>query len=378
MTRKSNSTQFAPAERASEKVLSQQSDILGSQSLLIEILNAVSIFVVILNKDRQIVFGNKSFLDFLEKKDLADITGQRVGEVMGCMYSTKTDGGCGTTEFCSMCGAVNAMLTAQEGKVDVQECRITVDGESKALDLRVMAAPFDIKGAEFTVFSILDIADEKRKDVLERIFMHDLMNTAGGLRGFSRLLSTASEDELTRYSSIVNELAERLVQEIEAHKELMQAENQELEVQSTGINTRDLLGKVWEIYRKHDVATEKSIVIDPAAEAHLMESDERLLLRVLGNMTKNALEAISPGESVHLSCSKKNEMIRFSVRNPGVIPKNISLQIFQRSFSTKGNGRGLGTYSIKLLSEQYLKGKVGFTSSAEKGTSFFGEYPLSF
>jgi sensor histidine kinase regulating citrate/malate metabolism len=94
-------------------------------------------------------------------------------------------------------------------------------------------------------------------------------------------------------------------------------------------------------------------------------------------MTKNALEACSPGESVILSCIKKGEMIRFSVKNPGEIPKNIALQIFQRSFSTKGSGRGLGTYSIKLLSEQYLKGKVGFTSSAEEGTQFFGEYPLS-
>jgi nitrogen-specific signal transduction histidine kinase len=377
MTRKTNSTQFAPAERTSDLVLSQQSYILGNESSLIEILNAISTFVVILNKERQIVFGNKSFLDFLEKKDLADITGQRVGEVMGCVNSTKTDGGCGTTDFCSMCGAVNAMLNAQDGKVDVQECRITVDDESRAFDLRVMAAPFDIKGDEFTVFSILDIADEKRKDVLERIFMHDLLNIAGGLRGFSRLLSSATEDELTRYSFIVNELAERLVNEIEAHKELMQAENHELEVQAKSISTRELLLRVREIYLNHNVAKERSIVIDPAAEEHPMQSDESLLTRVLGNMLKNALEAISPGETVTISCCRKGELIRFSVKNPGMIPKNVGLQIFQRSFSTKGSGRGLGTYSMKLLSEQYLKGKVGFSSSAEKGTHFFGEYPLS-
>ena len=42
MTKNSDSTQFAPAERTSEEVLKQQCDILGNQSLLIEILNAIS------------------------------------------------------------------------------------------------------------------------------------------------------------------------------------------------------------------------------------------------------------------------------------------------------------------------------------------------
>ena len=44
--------------------------------------------------------------------------------------------------------------------------------------------------------------------------------------------------------------------------------------------------------------------------------------------------------------------------------------MFQRSFSTKGAGRGLGTYSIKLLGEKYLNGKVGFISEQGRGTIF--------
>jgi len=39
-------------------------------------------------------------------------------------------------------------------------------------------------------------------------------------------------------------------------------------------------------------------------------------------------------------------------------------------------GRGLGTYSMKLLSERYLEGCVGFTSSAKHGTTFTARYPL--
>jgi len=48
----------------------------------------------------------------------------------------------------------------------------------------------------------------------------------------------------------------------------------------------------------------------------------------------------------------------------------VQLQVFNRSFSTKGTGRGLGTYSVKLLTERCLKGRVGFTSALGEGTVF--------
>ncbi|MBK8046925.1 MAG: hypothetical protein IPK16_07250 [Anaerolineales bacterium] len=60
---------------------------------------------------------------------------------------------------------------------------------------------------------------------------------------------------------------------------------------------------------------------------------------------------------------------------PGLDSADIQLQVFQRSFSTKGNGRGLGTYSMKLLTERYLQGEVGFVSTPESGTTFFARFP---
>ncbi len=53
-----------------------------------------------------------------------------------------------------------------------------------------------------------------------------------------------------------------------------------------------------------------------------------------------------------------------------IIPYDVQLQLFQRSFSTKGIGRGIGTYSIKLLTENYLKGSVNFISNENEGTLF--------
>ncbi|MDZ7633173.1 MAG: HAMP domain-containing sensor histidine kinase [Bacteroidales bacterium] len=102
-----------------------------------------------------------------------------------------------------------------------------------------------------------------------------------------------------------------------------------------------------------------------------MFSDPLLLRRIVGNMTKNALEASKSGQKVTLSCREEGVKTLFSVHNEDYIEPEAQLKLFRRSFSTKGSGRGIGTYSMKLLGEKYLHGKVWFTSSPDEGTTFY-------
>ena len=105
-------------------------------------------------------------------------------------------------------------------------------------------------------------------------------------------------------------------------------------------------------------------------------TDRQLLRRVLGNMLKNALEATLPHGTVTLSCMDGGDAMTFCVHNPGVMPPEVQLQIFQRSFSTKGeSGRGIGTYSMKLFGERYLGGTIDFVSNQEEGTTFHLRLP---
>jgi sensor histidine kinase regulating citrate/malate metabolism len=91
-------------------------------------------------------------------------------------------------------------------------------------------------------------------------------------------------------------------------------------------------------------------------------------------MVKNALEASRSGEPVIIGCSAADGGVEFSVHNSGAVPRDVRDRIFTRSVSTKGAGRGLGTYSIHVLS-RYLKGKASFTSSEEEGTTFRVWFP---
>ena len=71
------------------------------------------------------------------------------------------------------------------------------------------------------------------------------------------------------------------------------------------------------------------------------------------------------------------DLIRFSVHNNSVMPDHIRAHVFQRSFTTIGPGRGLGTYSIKLLTENFLGGRAWFDSGNEAGTVFHVEFPIA-
>jgi sensor histidine kinase regulating citrate/malate metabolism len=74
--------------------------------------------------------------------------------------------------------------------------------------------------------------------------------------------------------------------------------------------------------------------------------------------------------TVTVGVSEHREAVEFWVHNDGVIPKREQFQIFQRSFSTKGEGRGIGTYSVRMFTETYLGGEVTFVSSKYDGTTF--------
>ena len=59
-------------------------------------------------------------------------------------------------------------------------------------------------------------------------------------------------------------------------------------------------------------------------------------------MLKNTLEAIDRNNTITIGLNKNNDKIEFWVHNPGYIPRDVQIQIFQRSFSTKSVNRGIG------------------------------------
>jgi signal transduction histidine kinase len=371
------STYFASADRSSPEIVSRQGRTFAALAVLREFADTGPYMAMVLNSNRQIVFASRALLELIGDGKCEAATGSRLGEALNCIHSSDQPGGCGTGEFCRFCGVVNAIVAAQLGRRTTRECRITrrVGSWDESLELRVFASPVAVDGEQHVICNIADTSHEHRRQALERVFFHDLMNSAGNIQGLSQVLEEIVSDEGAKWVGLLSLSARRLIGEIEGQRQLLAAENGDLMVNPSSIATRLLLEEVAGVFAASAVAPGRIVSIAAGAENANLTSDRVLLGRVLANLVKNALESSVVGDTVTLDCRSGSGLVEFRVHNPAVMPVAVTRQIFQRSFSTKGEGRGLGTYSVKLLTERYLGGHVDFHSTEGQGTTFFARYP---
>jgi signal transduction histidine kinase len=269
------------------------------------------------------------------------------------------------------------VAAARDGHGMMNDCRLTCDlsGEASSLDLRAWATPLVVGGEVLSILVLADISHEKRRAVLENVCFHDLLNTLTGIRGLLDVLGSAEVQEGPEICTTLDRMTERSIEEICSLRLLAQAEESTLQVVREELQTGVFLDDIVQTLRSHPAAKGKELVLDAGTADALLCSDPRLLRRIVENMVLNALEASTEGGRVTLGCRQMEERIDFWVHNSTWMPGDVQLHVFQRSFSTKGDGRGIGTYSIRLLSS-LLMGTVDFTSTPELGTTFHATFPL--
>lgn len=371
---------FVPDERSSEEDISSSSDKVRERLLndvtLRTMLDSVFDMILILDHNRQSVHANKSLLNFLKLDNSIPILGLRPGEIFRCIHSHGRRGGCGMTKYCELCGVVKAINSALSDNQDIQECSIICDNGG-AFDFEITSSKITIDEMPFVFFVMSDISDRKRREVLERIFFHDVLNLSGVIWGYAEFLKDGHIEKSQELGSKIYVATRKLVDEIQYQRNLLSAERNDLSMMLQEVHSLDVVKETAALYVDHTLAKNITIEVDKNAQDVVLTSDTSLLHRVFGNMLKNALEASGDGDVVTLGCKKQNDRVEFWVHNRAFIPEKTQRQIFNRSFSTRGAGRGLGTYSIKLISEHYLKGRVSFESSERGGTTFKAEYPLN-
>ena len=374
-------TYFDTAERTEESEILIKNEFISSNEIIIQMLESYPQIALIIDSNRQIVAANSNALKFLDETNLSEVLGKRLGEALNCIHAFEMKAGCGTSIFCTECGAAKSIKDAKDNNISsMYECRVTSQKENVliALDLRVKTTPLKISKENYLLVYAENIESEKRKDSLERVFFHDILNTAGAIKNITDLLPEIKDsDEILTFIDMLRTSSAQLLNEILFQRMIINAEKNELSVDLNLISVNSILETTFSLYSKHQKAEGKIFNVIYLEKDIEIETDKTILVRSLGNLVKNALEATTYGQAIKLSAIKKGEFINFIVWNEGVIPEDVQLQIFQRSFSTKAkSGRGIGTYSVKLFVENYLKGKVFFNSSIEEQTSFIISLPI--
>ncbi len=354
--------------RADRARLEREVHAVSASPVVSAVLEVADAAMLVLNPERQVVGFNSRVPDLAAAED---VLGLRPGEALGCA-NARGPGGCGSLPACETCGALGAILACEKrGRPVEAECVIRTDcAPERTYEFDVRAAPVVVEDTRFTVVSFRDVSAEKRREALEQVFFHDVLNTVAGLRGWAERLQHGAGD-VRRATERIDFLARRVEREIQDHRALLLAESGTLVPQRAPLRTGQLVREVADIFSVHPAARDRRLELGPEVDDVEVVSDRSLLQRVVVNMVRNAFEATPAGGAVGLSCARGDGTVRLSVRNAQVMPPEVQARVFQRSFSTKAvRGRGLGTYAMKLFGERYLGGEVSFVSAPRTGTVF--------
>ncbi len=329
--------------------------------------------LMVLDASDRIVFANAKMLEFLGRGSDTGIPGLPFSEAMSGILPGTISGPrlSDNAEF--------------ELAVKSTRCGETREGEFTLRDVRGARTVYlcHIRAMEtpegvFTAVSMDDLSPAKRCDTFEKVVHNDLLNATSGLMGLLDVIRDADSEctESGRLIRTAQLFTEFLFDEILFSRALAFAEAGMLEPLLEPVPVNWVLDHTAERYATQVHAGLVKLEVTKTRGNPMIQADRRLVVRVLLNLLRNAVEASPKDEPVHLSVRVEEGAALFCVHNAGTIPAPVRGGIFRRSFSTKGRGRGLGTYSARLFAERYLGGRVWFDSSEEDGTTFYVEIPL--
>lgn len=340
-----------------------------------EVLDAVTSSYFITNESLQIVYYNEAFINNLGLNVPKEVKGLRPGDVLGCINTHFTNG-CGTTPKCQSCSFRQSILKALESGKKVNNEVTLTHINNKMVAYQIQATPFTLENSRFVSISSIEITARKRKQLLESVFFHDLINLSGSLSGYLDILENFEPAEVMSHLPAIKAIADQLLDEIVSQRQVARAEDNRLEADINELSMQNFIGELQSQTSFHPSFKNRILAIEFNEPDFSFYSDHRLISRVLLNMLKNANEATKKGNTVTLSIKKENDEIFFAVHNKEYITPEVQEHIFSYGFSTKGAGRGLGTYGMRLLGENLLGGRVSFISTPGIGTTFYLALPV--
>ena len=189
---------------------------------------------------------------------------------------------------------------------------------------------------------------------------HEFLNTLHVIRGLTRLRQYARLDAYI--DRVLNESRE------------------EMDFVSERIKDPILAGVVLsKLSRARESGVALSIDADSCLDEPLGAEKAHALVTVIGNLLDNAFEAVQEAaeRQAKFLIHRIDGDIYIRVTDSGQgIPSQLQERIFDRHFSTKGEGRGFGLYLVARAVEQ-LAGEIRVESGKQQGTVFTVKVPVA-
>ena len=336
-----------------------------------EFVNLVSDFVFAFDGDMRIVCVNTAFDAAFGKGGGSAVLGHSLCKVLDCRHA-QTDTMCGDCDACGHCGWFLAANLARRGESANGEWRVLTKSGS-AFDFTLRTSPASIRG--FGLCSLTDAYASKRLRVLERSVFHDVANLSVGIKGLLEMVDTSDAAQTAEYLLLTHSAAAKMTDEILRLRTLREAESGALSPYFGAVSAGELLRAAIICYHEEVSARKLAVCVETVEEA-VFETDRELVHLILCCVVLNAIEASKRGDPLSVGCTVEGGSVVFQVRNAQVLDDDVRRHLFERSFTTKGEGKGVGLYGARLIAERYLSGALRLESLENKETVFSLRLPL--
>jgi len=349
-----------------------------SEHLLQDLIDAVPHGALVVNEHLQVLMANKSGLRWLGKAHLDNTP--CLGELLKPADVSSLEDtdrpSCLTTE-------ASSEFTSQNHQGWDEETEI-LDDSGHTHHIKLQARPLPRQSCPLFLVSLFDLSSSWRKKFMDQLFFHDIANTTSEILCnaeqlanpiHQRNLSLERRDEI---SETIFDLARELAGEIREHKALLARDSKINQITAEELHSLRELQCLKRYFSAEANERNLEILIDPESENIRFHSNPVLLRRVLMNILKNACEASRERDVITMGCELKAHLaVSFYIHNPGNFSEEAKQRFLDLRVRDEGKTKGLGTYSIKLLTERYLYGSFELECSEEQGSRVAVRYPLN-
>lgn len=242
-----------------------------------------------------------------------------------------------------------ALASTIEGLKNHESRSVAIETEKEARELHVQRIDATLNERSIHIITLNDIhapLDQRETDSwisLIRVMTHEIMNSIAPIRAIAEVMldqASTLTPTATQAISTIYSTSNSLLRFVEDYRKFSAVPQPKL----AEVAVNPLLEQAST--RIAHAANAKGISISTAINNDIdtLNADEGLVLQVLHNLLKNAVEATPAGGSITISTIRTStQRPRISVYNSGPpIEESIRPYIFIPFFSTKPNGSGIG------------------------------------
>lgn len=226
---------------------------------------------------------------------------------------------------------------------------ITIQTEKESLQLAVQLRAVALASGEMQVITLNDInsqLDQKETDSwisLIRVMTHEIMNSVAPIRSIAEVLLNAEEpfsDATRKAIQTIHGTSDTLIRFVEDYRKFSAVPPP----RRAPVEVAPLLQQAVTLIARDAEAKRISVDVNLSLGDHSIVADQSLLLQVLHNLLKNAVEATPEGGAIAItSALTRQGRPSLRVYNSGApIDAATRPYIFIPFFTTKQGGSGIG------------------------------------